>query len=95
MKTLTIPHDTSPPKFEIKVGDSFHLKFDKDGEANHHDLDHFDPSLPKHKVGPSTPVSTHRRKKRRGEYHLYDDNQKYRLLLHTHNTHWGLIAAET
>jgi hypothetical protein len=64
MKTLTIPHDTSPPKFEIKVGESFHLKFDKDGQVNHNDLDHFDPPLPKHKVGPSTPVSTYKAKKK-------------------------------
>ena len=67
MKTLTIPHDTSPPKFQIKIGESFHLKFDKDGEVNHHDLDHFDPPLPKHKVGPSTQVSTHKAKKRSGD----------------------------
>jgi len=51
------------PKFEIKVGDSFHLKFDKNGEVNHHDLDHFDPPLLKHEVGPSTQVSTHKAKK--------------------------------
>ncbi len=69
MKTLTIPHDTSPPKFEIKVGESFQLKFDKDGEVSHHDLDHFDPALPKQRVGPRTPASTHKALKR-GEVNI-------------------------
>jgi hypothetical protein len=58
VNTLTIPHDTLD--FKMKVGESFHLKFDKDGEVSHQDVDHFDPLLPKHTVGPSTPVSTHK-----------------------------------
>jgi hypothetical protein len=68
-KTLTIPHDTSPPKFGVKVGESFDLKFDKEGKVSHQDLDHFDPVLPKGKVGPSTPVSTHKAKKK-GEVNI-------------------------
>jgi hypothetical protein len=69
MKALTIPQDTSPRKFEIKVDESFHLKFDKEGKVSHHDLDHFDPVLPQGKVGPSTPVSTHKALKK-GEVNI-------------------------
>jgi hypothetical protein len=57
MKTLTIPHHTA--RFDIKVGQHFHLRFNEDGQISHHDSSHFDPVLPNTTVGPGTPESTH------------------------------------
>jgi hypothetical protein len=62
MKTLTVPRDTPPPKFEVKIDQCFHLKFEKAGQISLQHADYFAPPLPKDEM-PIDTVTTHATKK--------------------------------
>jgi hypothetical protein len=55
--TFTIPQDE---EFYIKVGKSFLLAFNEEGDLQHNDSDHFDPKLINGHVDSQTPVQPYK-----------------------------------